>query len=171
MTATEFWRKLEKTGWLKYVPETEHERLRDAVTRACATEPERAIHELALFDFEFAFLKGTAPTEPHSYTALLARLAAVSNGKFAPTEVTEVVDAQEGVIRVSFRHGKKTYSDEVYSGEGIFHASFLEVVNEALRSARVRQQFHGFLLRDMRLRIVFVPTAVYSKAIHAGLIP
>src|SRR5262245_18070144 len=113
MTEGEFWRTLEEIGWLAALPDAERNRLRGALADAFSRDPQYAFYALAVTSFEPECIECSGPAEECSYYSVVSQLARASFGRFAPLELSDELDEEAGVARISFRHAGKKFECEV----------------------------------------------------------
>ena len=171
MTESEFWTKLADIGWLDAVPEAERTRLHAAVADAFTRDSTYAFYALAVTSFDPECIEGSGPDDCCSYFSVVSQLAKVSYGKFAPMDLSDELDEEAGVARVSFKQGGKLFSCEVPWRDDWFQEPVLDLVNKAIKAGKAKEQFIALPLCDQTISLVLVQPSLYKKAVSAGLIP
>src|SRR5262245_797323 len=172
MTAEEYWDGLERVGWLAHVPASEQAGLRERIERCFAENPKYAFLTLGRVGFDGECIMGEGgPDEPLSYYALLQDFARASGGRFQPVKIVDRVWWDRGLTQVSFAHNGLEYRWSKAIATDWFQAEVLDLVNRALKDAAVKERFIPLPTVDQCWNIVFLPPAVYRKAVRAGLIP
>lgn len=169
MTERTFWAKLNRIGWLDYVPEATRPTLRAQIKKGLATDPD-TIHlalNRAAFDAECI-------DEPGVYCKILKQLADESGSLFHPTKLEEE-DVALGKgrygIKVSFRHEGKQFSVTVPHHNDWFDVAVLDLVNQALEASGVEERFIILPADSQILFLALVPREVYEHAVAEKLIP
>src|SRR5262249_59804169 len=98
-----------------------------------------------------------------TYHTVLRQLAQASSGRFAPEELTDELDDEEDIARVSFRHGGKFYSCEVPWEDDCFQRPVLDLVNKAMKAGKAREQFISLPPRGQTVSLVLATPALYRR--------
>jgi hypothetical protein len=161
----EYWQKVVDSGWLEGMPGPVAERMRAELFDTFAAAPEQAMESLCSISVDH-----TAFAE--SYTAVLQRLREASWGVFEPGNVSET-EADDGSISLSFTHMGRIYSARLSSAR-VDDTKILKLANRALRDAGSERQFAVLclgVLKDERIRLVFVSEKAFYKGEELGLFP
>jgi len=171
MTGKAYWQKLEKIGWIDYIPKERREESRSQLEKNLGGEvPEWAFLALTQAGFDSETIDGIGPDEL-SYHSILKELAKDSNGVFRPTNIKDELVDRGKSIKVTFRHTGKTFSCTVPFESDYFQLGVLDLVNEALESCQAQERFIPLPAVDQMLNLVFVPPGIYQKAVAQKLIP
>jgi hypothetical protein len=160
MNARTYWQKLRSIGWLKYVPEAEHDELR--------TQLEKNLQKKDAWDAHAALAQVAFEDDP--VEDVLKELAEASRGIFHPTKVKAIHG--EDFVELSFTHGSKPYSARIPNivdqdrVEGV-----MELANQALAENDADQLFLILPGTPDFVCGVLVPPDVFAKAQAGGLIP
>jgi len=166
MNAKSYWQKLQKVGWLDYVPKDQHEEIRALIQKNLnGANPDMVSAALARAVFE------AGKTD---YKDVLQELTDASGGLFRPTKKAAKV-TKTPPVEVSFQHEGKRYSCFVSSEserlQETDYANLVAAANQALASAGADERFFILPLADVFISVVFVPPSIYKAAEKANLIP
>lgn len=171
MTLDEFWSKLEQVGWLRDIPDSERNRLQDAVADHFTRDSKYAFYSLAVTSFDPECIEGTGPTDACSYYSVLNQLARSSYGRFSPTDIHDELVNDNGIARISFKHASTLFQCEVPWEDDWFQEPVLELVNQAIKKVEVKEQFIPLPPCDQSVSLAFTTPSIYKEAVRAGLIP
>jgi hypothetical protein len=172
MTAESYWAGLERVGWLAYVPAAQQAELRQRIAQSFAEGAKWTFLALSVLTFDGECIMGEGgPDEPLSYYAKLEEFAKASGGRFRPVKIVDRVDWARDTTQVSFAHNGLEYKWSRPLATDWFQEGVLDLVNSALKDAAVKERFIPLPAVDQCWHVVFVPTAVYRKAVRVGLIP
>jgi len=166
MTYDAFVKKLKEIGWLNSVPADAQTEILSQLKTNLANKDDQGFAYLALSQCGF-------DAEDVEYDEVFAEFAKISQKRFNPSQLkVAVVPGEEDLedLKVSFRHGGKQYSCTIPE-TGWFNEAVVETINEALEDSKVEQRFIVLPAGDQLVGVVFVPPAVYDKAVRAKLIP
>jgi tetratricopeptide (TPR) repeat protein len=168
VTGKTYWQKLERVGWLDFLPIELHEEVRTQleINLKNSKQPQMVCAALAQGGFEAGCTDGIR---------VIASIAQASSGAFQPTNITIQPTNSDSAFELSFMLSKKKYRCLISSdSEFLSHKDYdaiLEAVNLSLNSTDVKQRFFVLPLVDVFNLLVFVPPSVYDAAVKAKLIP
>jgi hypothetical protein len=165
MNADEYWRKLEKIGWLDFVYDEAKADLRRRLWGQSGECDQRACFALTQYSFDWESV-----LDEQSYFKLLHDLALFSNRAFRPLDI-RCKRSEESSATVSFSHSGKFYSCILSMDTDIVDDAILDIVNQAIADSGRDEQFIDLPRVDQCAYLVLVPPAVYDRAVAEGLIP
>ena len=172
-TLRDYWRTLERCGWLDDVVEHRHEGIHQRLSWHYERDPRYAYSALAVYAFDAESIYDVGP-RPLSYYRRLNDMAKASDGVFAPDDVHDefipgLLEVYRG-IRVSFGYGRHVYEYEARLSD-YFDGGVLDMVNAALRDSGQERYFHALPASDHMLHLALVSETTYRRAALHGLIP
>jgi hypothetical protein len=167
MDAETYWRELKNVGWLDCIPQGQHADLRKRIERSLlGSAPETTCFTLTQSSLDSECILGEG-----SYARILKDLAEASDGVFSPAHVVDRCEPNQTVGTVSFVHARKQYDLKVSYDTDLLDEAIIDLVNEAISNGGSDRQFINLPVIDQCYYLVFVPRAVYEKAIEVGLLP
>ena len=166
MTYDAYVKKLKEIGWLDFVPADAQTEILSQLKKNLANKGDQEFAFLALSQCGF-------DAEDVEYEELFEDFAEMSQKRFNPSglKITTVPGEDDlEDLHLSFRHGGKQYSCTVPE-TGWFDEAVVKTMNEALEDSKVEPRFVVLPAGDQLIGVVFVPPAVYDKAVRAKLIP
>ncbi len=158
MDVDTYWEHLREIGWLDYVPEEQRDDVRNTLARNLAERPLDAQVALAHAAFE-----DDPPDD------ILKELAAVSQGRFVPTEIVVKHGGQSTLFE--FVHGGRRYKGKIPAAAEWSGSRVMEKANQALADSEVAERFIELPGGSDFILVVCIPPPIYAKAQAAGLIP
>lgn len=168
MTGKTYWQKLDKIGWLEYLPKEMHDDVRSQLEINLKDKEHPGLVCMALA--QGGFEAGCADGE-----SVLGEFARISNGAFRPTQIKIKPVKKDTPCELSFHHDKKKHacliSSEFDNLPSPDYDTILKVVNQALIASEAKESFFALPVADVYICLVFVPPPIYKAAVKANLIP
>jgi hypothetical protein len=167
--AAEYWRRLERSGWLEaaHLPASPAE-LRAAIEAEFARDPRLAWSALATIVFDAECIYTTGPVGL-SYHAQLQQIADDSRAVFCPDQIADVQEGER--IVVSFEHGGRSYRFAARLDSDYFDETLITLINQALAESDIHERLMQLPAFDQCIYLAVVSEAIYRKAEELALIP
>lgn len=159
MTVETYWRKLQETGWLDYLPQEMHSGVRLQLKKNLRSDPRHAF---------MALVQGGLDWDCYSAKAILDEFVEIAGDTFRPINVRETT--QKKKLLISFSFGGKKYTATIPNDPGSIWEMTLSLANKCLAANNVEQRFIVLPSGDSWNDLVFVPPTVYERACEAGLV-
>jgi len=169
--AEQYLELLQSTGWFQAVGEARTRQLREQLRHALAENPTYCFYELADTEFDADCIEEAGTDDSCSYYSIILQLAHDSRSLFRPESVSDALDRERGIARVSFEHQGTTYDCEVLLHDEWFQDPVLQLVNRALSDSGVEHRFIDLPPCNATRSLALVPPSVFKKTVDLKLVP
>jgi hypothetical protein len=160
VTEETYWRRLKKTGWLKYLPIETQPGVRAAIAKNLRSDPNHAY---------LALTQGGIEAGCFSAKEILKELARTSRNVFHPVDIRE--NESKEILDLSFTFNKTKYASSMPADPSSIWDETLSLANKSLAENRVEERFIVLPGVDAWLNLTFIPPNVYRKACAEKLLP
>jgi len=163
--------KLEQCGWFDELPAEKSAQLK---SRLATDDPEDPLGALCLTDVDIdmecidTFGQGDGEII-ESYTDILLQLAAVSQGRFAPTAIVDELNEAEGTVRIAFDFDGRHYETQLKYEDDWADPEIFELVETALADAGIEQRFLALPYADQVVYLAFISPKTFQLASDSGV--
>jgi len=162
----DWWTRLEQSGWLAEVSESESSRIREAFAGQAA-DLSQAFHVLSPAGFDAECIDDSGDYERW----VISAYSKASTGAFTPTKVKDRLSRRAGTATISFQAGGRKFSTQFSQEDDWIADEVHDFLNEALAALGEKRRFHLLPTGDQTGEIVCVRPETYQRAVEAGLIP